>query len=38
MFFIEDNSLFQRGPTTFDLRAVSQKRDNSGAIPTKSCI
>jgi len=29
MVVIEDNSLFQSGPTTFDLRAVSQKRDNS---------
>jgi len=29
MVIIEDNNLFQSGPTTFDLRAVSQKRDNS---------
>jgi len=29
MIFIEDNNLIQRGPTTFDLQASSQKYDNS---------
>jgi len=35
MGFIEDNNLIQRGPTTFDLQAISQKRDNSRATSNK---
>ena len=35
MVFIEDNSLFQSGATTFDLRAVSQKCDSSRATSSK---
>ena len=31
------NSLIQRGPTTFYLRAILQKRDNLRAIPIKWC-
>jgi len=35
MGFVEDNNLIQRGPTTFDLQAISQKRDNSRATSNK---
>jgi len=35
MVFIEDNNWIQRGPTTFDLQAISQKRDNSRATSNK---
>jgi len=35
MVFIEDNDLIQRGPTTFDLQAISQKPDNSQATSNK---
>jgi len=30
--------LCQRGPTTFDLRAILQKRDNLRATSKKCCI
>jgi len=36
MVFIEDNHLIQRGPTTFDLQAILQKRDNSRATSNKT--
>jgi len=35
MVFIEDNILIQRGPTTFDFQAISQKRENSRATSNK---
>ena len=35
MVFIEDNNWIQRDPTTFDLQAISQKRDNSRATSNK---
>jgi len=35
MVFIEDNNLIQRGPTTFGLQAISQKRDDSRATSNK---